>query len=174
VLPERARLDVPPERVPPERVPPERARVVPLARDRVVPVLRELVLRELELRVPELREPVLREPELREPELREPELRDPELRDDAELRELVLRERALERLVPPLVPERDRVVVRRERRRVLARWSRGISARTISLTRRPSSDWRNLAIRSSSRRMLRASCAVSRSPTSVAKTSSRV
>ena len=52
-------------------------------------------------------------------------------------------------------PER---VDRRERRRVvLARRLRGISARTTSLTRRPSSASRNLAIRSSSRRIPRAS-----------------
>jgi hypothetical protein len=147
------------------------------------PVLRDPVLREPVLREPVLREPVLREPELREPELRdddelrEPVLRDPELRDDAELREPVLRDPELRDDDELREVDRERLLELLERlvlRRLVARWSRGISARTISLTRRSSSDERNLAMRSSSRRMLRASCAVSRSPTAVANTSMRV
>jgi hypothetical protein len=62
--------------------------------------------------------------------------------------------------------ERDRVV--------LARCSRGISAFTSSLTRRVCSLSRNLAMRSSSRRMVLASFAVSRSPTSLANASIRL
>lgn len=80
-----------------------------------------------------------------------------------------------ERLVESLVRARDRLVERVDReRRVVARWSRGISARTTSLTSRSISARRNFAIRSSSRRMLRASWAVSRSPTAVASVSMRV
>jgi hypothetical protein len=109
------------------------------------------------------------EPERVEPERVEPEREDPELRD-------VVRERLPELLARLLVRERDRPLERleRERRVLVARWSRGMSARTTSLTSRPISVRRNLAIRSSSRRMLFASCAVSRSPTSVASVSMRV
>jgi hypothetical protein len=60
------------------------------------------------------------------------------------------------------------------RRPPLARWSRGISALTTSLTRRFSSASRNFAMRSSSRRIDLASWAVSRSPTSVASASMRL
>ena len=67
-----------------------------------------------------------------------------------------------------------RRVVRRRGRVPPARSERGISALTSSLTKRVSSASRNLAIRSSSRRMLLASWAVSRSPTSVANASRRV
>jgi hypothetical protein len=118
----------------------------------------------------DVRPPLLRDelPLLRD-EL--PLLRDelPLLRDELPLlREDVLRDRLLD----PLELDRLRLVLRRER--VFVRSSRGISARTTSLTRRPSSESRNFAIRSSSRRMLRASWAVSRSPTSVASVSIRL
>jgi hypothetical protein len=117
-------------------------------------------------------DPLPRE-DVRPPLLRDelPLLRDelPLLRDELPLlREDVLRDRLLD----PLELDRLRLVLRRER--VFVRSSRGISARTTSLTRRPSSESRNFAIRSSSRRMLRASWAVSRSPTSVASVSIRL
>ncbi len=64
-------------------------------------------------------------------------------------------------------------VLRRRRRPVLARWSRGISALTSAFTSRPSSAPRNFVMRSSSRRIDFANCAVSRSPTSVASVSMR-
>ena len=113
---------------------------------------------------------------LRELEERdEPEERDELEREEPELRDVV-RERLPEALarLPP-VRERDRLAERLVREdRAVARWSRGMSARTTSLTSRPISARRNLAIRSSSRRMLLASCAVSRSPTAVASVSMRV
>ena len=143
------------------------------------PLLRDPELRALERRVPEPLEPVLREPVVREPLPRElPELRELELRDEPrelpELRDELERERVppLERpLVRPLVRElldERRVVVRRRLRVVLARWPRGTSARTTSFTRRASSASRNFAIRSSSRLIPFASCAVSLSPTASA------
>src|SRR6187551_1835617 len=58
-------------------------------------------------------------------------------------------------------------------RRSEGRCSRGMSALTTSLTNRLSSASRNLAMRSSSRRILLANWAVSRSPTSSARASSR-
>jgi hypothetical protein len=66
--------------------------------------------------------------------------------------------------------ERD---VRRERPES-ARWSRGISALTSAFTSRVNSASRNFAMRSSSRRIDLASCAVSRSPTSLARVSIRL
>jgi hypothetical protein len=151
-------------------------------------VLREPPLRDPELREPEVRELEVREPELRELELRDPPLREPELRDldvlrapvlrpldrDALLRELVLR--ALDRDRPLLAVDRlverervpDRVDARRRRRVVVARCPRGTSARTSSLTSRPSSASRNFAIRSSSRLIAFTSWVVSRSPTASA------
>lgn len=143
-------------------------------RDRLAAVLRdpEAREREPEARVPEVREPVLREPVLREPVLREDALRELVLREE-EARAPVLREEVeRDRLADDVERERLEDVDRRRDRE--GRWSRGISVRTMSLTSRPSSDVRNFAIRSSSRRMLRASWAVSRSPTSVAKISIRV
>jgi hypothetical protein len=116
-------------------------------------------------------DPLLRLDPLPREDVRPPLLRDelPLLRDELPLlREDVLRDRLLD----PLELDRLRLVLRRER--VFVRSSRGISARTTSLTRRPSSESRNFAIRSSSRRMLRASWAVSRSPTSVASVSIRL
>jgi hypothetical protein len=116
-----------------------------------------------------LREPVAREPLLRElPELRELELRDeprelPVLRDELERERVPPLERPLAR---ELLDER-RVVLRRLRV-VLARCPRGTSARTTSFTRRASSASRNFAIRSSSRLIPFASCAVSLSPTASA------
>ena len=163
VDPPELRVDPPELRVDPPALrvdPPERDRLAVPLRDRVPPVARELELRELEEGDPVPREPVPREPE---------PLREPELRELALLRELELRD-----AVPLLVRERDVLPDRLEREREVARWSRGMSDRTISLTRRPSSEVRNFAIRSSSRRMLRASWAVSRSPTSAANTSIRV
>jgi hypothetical protein len=70
--------------------------------------------------------------------------------------------------------EAELELLRRRERPEPARWSRGISARTSALTSRVSSESRNFAMRSSSRRMDRASCAVSRSPTSVENASSRL
>ena len=113
---------------------------------------------------------------LREPELpREDEARDPLLRVPLALREFepVLRELALLlRDVARELEVRARVplelVLGRRFRVAVARWSRGISARTSSLTKRVSSASRNLAMRSSSRRTALASCAVSRSPTASA------
>jgi hypothetical protein len=73
--------------------------------------------------------------------------------------------------------ERDRElddVDRRPERRGLARWSLGTSALTRAFTSRGSSPVRYLAMRSSSVRMLLASFAVSRSPTSLANVSMRV
>ena len=54
------------------------------------------------------------------------------------------------------------------------RCARGTSARTTAFTSRSSSASKNLTIRSSSRRIVRASFAVSRSPTSMANVSSRI
>ena len=150
---------------------------------RVADVLRGLLPRELDepperlLWAPDLREPVLREPVLRELEalrdrppdwlLREPDplLREPErLLEPDRLLELD-RPLARERV---RVLERERLVERRRRPVVDARRGRGISARTTSLTSRASSASRNFAMRSSSRLIAFASCAVSRSPTSSA------
>jgi hypothetical protein len=87
-----------------------------------------------------------------------------------ELDRLVERERPLDRELPldrdELLEPRERVRLEERRRRVVvARSDLGTSARTTSLTRRPSSASRNFAIRSSSRLIDFASCAVSRSPT---------
>lgn len=138
---------------------------------------RELVERERDVLLRD--EPDFDELARDEPERVEPE-RD-ELDRDRPL-ELVLFERPLvERLLVPFrLVDRDRPEdlelllelerrVERRRRVVLARWARGTSARTTSLTRRPSSASRNLAIRSSSRLIALASWAVSRSPTASAK-----
>jgi hypothetical protein len=121
--------------------------------------------------------------------------REPPLREALRLDELALLPLVLLRLPEPLRDEeragaapREREdavpVVRRERGDVVrevrrdrpesARWSRGISALTSSFTSRFSSASRNLAIRSSSRRIDFASCAVSLSPTSVANVSTRL
>ncbi len=123
---------------------------------------------------PELRDD---EAELRfeEAELRfeEAELRAAVDRADPALREAepeVRRVEALE-LRDELAPVRERLLLRRVPEE---RWSRGISARTTSLTSRVSSASRNFAIRSSSRRIARASCAVSLSPTSLASVSNRL
>jgi hypothetical protein len=80
------------------------------------------------------------------------------------LERLVCRDRPEEREV---LLERDRLLDRR--RLVEARSERGTSARTTSFTSRPSSASRNFAIRSSSRLIDLASCAVSLSPTASAK-----
>ena len=147
-----------------------------LLRDEPEPLLREepvlRLLREDPEPEPLLREePVLRllredpepEPLLREEPvlrlLRDDELLDP---DDDRVR---LPERPPLELRLELRVELDRLLVERS--------SRGISARTISLTSRVNSALRNFAIRSSSRRMLLASWAVSRSPTSPANVSMR-
>jgi hypothetical protein len=152
-------------------VPPLRDEL-PLLRDRV-PLLRELLEREepdrdeFEREVDERDDP--ERDELEREELPE-RLADVPLRerppDDRllELERLVGRERPEER--DPL-PERERLVERR--RVVVARSDRGTSARTTSFTSRPSSASRNFAIRSSSRLMDLASCAVSLSPTASAK-----
>ena len=72
------------------------------------------------------------------------------------------------------VVRRDRVFVLEPfARRTDRRCSRGMSALMTSLTNRFSSASRNLAMRSSSRRILLANWAVSRSPTSSARASSR-
>jgi hypothetical protein len=119
------------------------------------------------LPVPALRD---RDPdELRDPdEFRDPdEARDPEeLRDEDEFRD----EDELRDDEEDLDAEDDRP----PERDGLARWSRGTSSLTSALTSRGSSADKNFAIRSSSRRVRLASCAVSRSPTSLAKVSMRV
>ena len=98
-----------------------------------------------------------------------------ELRDDEDdLREL-LRELLLPLVVERVLRERDEAARLRldvERRRPdCARWSRGISFLTRSLTSCGISFSRYRAVFSSSRRMSRASFAVSLSPTSVASVS---
>jgi hypothetical protein len=77
--------------------------------------------------------------------------------------------------------ERDDALaaVRRERdprreRPDFARWSLGISTLTTAFTSRVISALRNFAMRSSSRRIDFANCAVSLSPTSIASVSIRV
>jgi hypothetical protein len=97
-----------------------------------------------------------REDDEREPDRPRVDLLDPD------------RERPL-LLARELFRDEERLARRGERR-----WSEGISDLTTSLTRRCSSAFRNFAIRSSSRRMLLASWAVSRSPTASASDSSRV
>ena len=143
-------------------------------RVRLDPPLREVERAEPDRDEPERVEPDRDEVDRDEPERDELERVEPE-REEPELRDVV-RERLPEALARLLVRERDRLVERlgRDRRELVARWSRGMSARTTSLTSRPISARRNLAIRSSSRRMLLASCAVSRSPTAVASVSMRV
>jgi hypothetical protein len=160
----------------PEEDPP--LRLDPLLLLRPEPLLLRLdpLLLRPELRPPLRDEPLLLrdEPPVLREELRDEALRlDPLLRDELPLLrdELLLRLR--DRVLEPLELDRLRLVVLR-RERDLVRSSRGISARTTSLTRRPSSESRNFAMRSSSRLMLRASCAVSRSPTSVASVSMRL
>jgi hypothetical protein len=144
--------------------------------------LRELPLR-LREELPVLREPLFDDPLLLRDDallLRDEDdallLRDEDdavlLRDEPLLPEELLA-RLRDRLLEPLELDRDRLLALR-RERGLARSSRGISARTTSLTSRSSSESRNFAIRSSSRRMLLASCAVSRSPTAVANVSIRL
>jgi hypothetical protein len=95
-------------------------------------------------------------------------LREPLPEEERDAAEVVRRERddALDELRrdPDLRPERPED----------ARWSLGISALTTAFTSRGSSASRNFAIRSSSRRIDLASCAVSLSPTSLAKVSIRV
>jgi len=143
-------------------------------RVRLDPPLREVERAEPDRDEPERVEPDRDEVDRDEPERDELERVEPE-REEPELRDVV-RERLPEVLARLLVRERDRLVERleRDRRELVARWSRGMSARTTSLTSRPISARRNLAIRSSSRRMLFASCAVSRSPTAVASASMRL
>lgn len=106
------------------------------------------------------------------PELRllEPRLLEPRL---AELLALEPRVRRVEDVLRDREPDVEAVDRLRERRG-WARWSLGTSALTSALTSRGSSPVRYLAIRSSSPRMLLASRAVSRSPTSSAKASMRV
>lgn len=113
--------------------------------------------------------------ELDRDELDRGELVRDELRpDDVPLRERPPDERLLELElverdrpdVPELLLERLRLLDRR--RVVAARSERGISARTTSLTSRPSSASRNFAMRSSSRLIALASRAVSLSPTASA------
>lgn len=116
------------------------------ARLRVEPLLRELEREEFE------REEFEREEADRE----EFEREDPERAEVERERLPEAPPRLLVRDPDRLLLERLVLVLVRERRRV-ARWSRGMSARTTSLTRRPISARRNLAMRSSSRRMLRAS-----------------
>lgn len=130
--------------------------------------------------MPERAEVERDEPERDEPDRDEPEREEPDRdRPPDELdRERLLVERLLE-LDPPVdrdeldrdrpPDELERERLRARRRVVVARSARGTSARTTSLTRRPSSASRNFAIRSSSRLIALASCAVSRSPTASAK-----
>lgn len=144
---------------------------VPLPlRDRV-PLLREL----LDLDPPPERDALDRDELDRDAPDRD-ELDRDELRpDDVPLRERPPDERLLEldRLVErdrPDVPEAllERLRLLDRRRVVVARSERGISVRTTSLTSRPSSASRNFAMRSSSRLIALASCAVSLSPTASA------
>jgi hypothetical protein len=95
---------------------------------------------------------------------------EPEPERDRDEPEFELERELLDRALLDRAPLDRREV----RRPPLARWSRGISAFTTSLTRRFSSASRNLAMRSSSRRIDLASWAVSRSPTSVASASMRL
>jgi hypothetical protein len=145
------------------------------ARERLAPpLLREPELRddddpdrdEVERDDPE-RDAVERDDPDRDAAERDDPDRDAAERDDPD-RDAAERERLPEPVVRLLVRDRDdRLLVERlalalelereRERRGVARWSRGISARTTSLTSRPSSASRYLAIRSSSRRMLRAS-----------------
>jgi hypothetical protein len=67
--------------------------------------------------------------------------------------------------------EEDRLREEDDRRREVERWSEGISVRTTSLVSVAICFSRNLAMRSSSRRMARASLAVSSSPTASASVS---
>lgn len=124
---------------------------------------------------------LLRDEELRvAPERRRPDvpLREPdrEVERPLELRvvDRPLEERDVDRpLVELRLVERDAVLVRRRVLRrlrvVVARCDLGTSALTTSFTSRASSASRNLAIRSSSRLIDFASCAVSLSPTASAK-----
>lgn len=153
--------------------------MLPLLRE-PLPLLRELALRDLVL-PPERAELERDEPERdeleREPLERDELEREPPERDELERDEL--RERPLEELLRdrllverPLELERllDRELLEERRRRlVVALSALGISVRATSLTSRPSSASRNLAMRSSSRLIDLASWAVSRSPTASAR-----
>lgn len=160
------------------------ARVFDLAREATRPgrTLREpaglLPLVGAQLREPERARERLEPPPLRDDPERDAVERDPVERDDPD-RDPVERERLPDAVAREVARERDRLPVDRlepeleldrelevdleleleleRERRGLARWSRGMSARTTSLTSRPISVSRYLAIRSSSRRMARAS-----------------
>jgi len=118
------------------------------------------------------REPVERDPAERDPAERDPVDRDPLARVDAVLRDELAREPDDDALAPrpfdELLDERRRLG---ERRPPPFRSAAGTSSRATAFA----SCWicrsRNLAIRSSSRRMPRASFAVSLSPTESANDS---